>query len=466
MNHKRLRWLGVLAVLGLLLAACGGSRSDDTSSPSTSADAGEAGPADGFGDLDTPCGPAEGTNAATGDQGVTADTVTIGYGDDAGYQGAPGLNKQMSQAMEAMIDWCNEQGGINGRTVVGNYYDAKILDSTNVMLEACSQVFMLVGQGWSLDGAAEQTRVSCQLPQVPGFTVSSTVAHGPLTYNSVPNPVDLTPVGQAYLLAEKYPEQVKKAAAVFGDYAATRESTEKALDTYPQAGWEFLPACEQTYPISGSVVWAPYVQKLKECGAEFVFFSGSPLPNFQNFLDAAAQADYDPLWITDSNFYDASFAAANASGNADNVFTRLAFTPFEQASQNKATQQYLDLIEASGGEPALLGAQSTSSFLLWATAAKACGADLTRDCVVENLSKVTSWTGGGLHAETNPAANEPPDCVIVMQMQGTSFVQVLPEEGGEFSCDPKYIATVDPAVPTVASAQLGPDRVSTTYTGG
>ena len=51
MNHKRLRWLGVLAVLGLLLAACGGSRSDDTSSPSTSADAGESGPADGFGDL-------------------------------------------------------------------------------------------------------------------------------------------------------------------------------------------------------------------------------------------------------------------------------------------------------------------------------------------------------------------------------------------------------------------------------
>jgi ABC-type branched-subunit amino acid transport system substrate-binding protein len=466
MNHKRLRWLGVIAVAGLLLAACGGSRSDDEASPSTSAEAGESGPADGFGDLESPCGPAEGTNTATGDQGVTADTVTIGYGDDAGFAGAPGLNKQMSQAVEAMIDWCNDQGGINGRTVVGNYYDAKILDSTNVMLEACSQVFMLVGQGWSLDGAAEQTRVSCQLPQVPGFTVSSTVAHGPLTYNSVPNPVDLTPVGQAYLLAEKYPEQVKKAAAVYGDYAATRESTEKALDTYPQAGWEFLPACEQTYPIQGSVVWAPYVQKLKECGAEFVFFSGSPLPNFQNFLDAAAQADYDPFWITDSNFYDASFAAANASGNADNVFTRLAFVPFEQADQNAATQQYLDLIEGSGGEPALLGAQSTSSFLLWATAAKACGADLTRACVLEELAKVTSWTGGGLHAEANPAGNEPPECVVVMQMQGTSFVQALPEEQGEFSCDPKYVATVDPSVPTVASAQLGPDRVSTAYTGG
>jgi ABC-type branched-subunit amino acid transport system substrate-binding protein len=472
MRRTRWRLLAVLMAIGLVAAACGGGdRGDDASGPATSADAGEQEPADGgegFGDLESPCGPAEdGTeNAAAGDQGVTAESVTIGYGDDAGFQGSPGLNKQMSEAVEAMIDWCNEQGGINGREIVGNYYDAKILDSTNVMIEACSQVFMLVGQGFALDGAAEQTRVSCDLPQVPGYTVSSTVAHGPLTYNSVPNPVDLTPVGQAYLLAEEFPEEVKKAAVVYGDYAATRESTQKVLDTYPQAGWEFLPECEQTYPISGSVVWAPYVQKLKDCGAEFVFFSGSPLPNFQNFLDAAAQADYDPKWITDSNFYEDAFVAANANGNADNVYVRLAFVPFEQADSNRATEQYLDLVEASGGEPALLGAQATSSFLLWATAAKACGAELTRACVLDQLSQVTSWTGGGLHAETNPAGNIPPECVIVVQMQATEYVQVLPAETGEFGCDPKYVAEVSPSVPAVAEAQLNEERISTAYTSG
>ena len=54
-----------------------------------------------------------------------------------------------------MIEWCNDQGGINGRTVEGNYYDAKITRSTNVMTEACTQVFMLVGEGWALDGGAE-----------------------------------------------------------------------------------------------------------------------------------------------------------------------------------------------------------------------------------------------------------------------------------------------------------------------
>jgi ABC-type branched-subunit amino acid transport system substrate-binding protein len=458
--------------LGLVAAACGGSdRSEDAGggvSPSTSTDPGESGPADGFGDLATPCGAAEdgAENVATGDQGITAETVTIGYGDDAGYQASPGLNKQMSEAVEALIDWCNEQGGIHGRQIEGIYYDGKLLEANNAMIDACAEVFMLVGQGFALDSAAEQTRVGCGLPQVPGYTVGSTVAHGPLTYLAVPNPVDLTPTGQADLLAQEFPEQVKKAAVVYGDYVSTRESTEKVLDTYPQWGWEFLPDCAQTYPISGAVQWAPYVQKLKECGAEFVYFSGSPLPNFQNLLDAAAQADYDPMWITDSNFYDENFVAANGSGNADNVYMRLAFTPFEQAEQNKATQQYLDLVEASGGQPSLLGAQAASSFLLWATAAKECGAELTRQCVLDELAKVTEWDGGGLHAVANPAENLPPDCIMVLKMQGTEYVQALPAEEGTFECDPAYVSAVSPTVQAVVDAKLNDERQSTAFTSG
>jgi ABC-type branched-subunit amino acid transport system substrate-binding protein len=416
-----------------------------------------------FGDLPSPCGPEDEPLQATGDQGVTADSVVIGYGDDAGYQAAPGLNQQMSDAMRAMIGWCNDQGGINGRQIVGEYYDAQMLDVTNAMTEACSAVFFMVGHGFALDGAAEQARVSCGLPQVPGYTVSSTVAHGPLTYNSVPNPVDFTPAGMADLLAQEFPEAVQQSAVLYGDYAATRESTQKVLDTYPEFGWDFLPECEQTYPIAGVAQWAPYVQKLQDCGAEVVYFSGSPLPNFQNLLDAAAQAGYDPMWVTDANFYDQNFANANQSGRADNVYVRSAFVPFEQADTNPATDQYLRILEERGGEPALLGAQATSSFLLWATAADACGAELTRQCVLDELSTVSSWTGGGLHAEANPAANMPPGCTMVLRMQGTGYVQALPEERGEFACDPSYVAPVSPEVQAVVDAQLGPDRVSQAF---
>ena len=456
MRMTSVRLIAALMAFALLGAACGGGRSE----PTEGAD-GTTAPTEGaaasFGTLPSPCGPAEGTNTATGDQGVTAESVTIGYGDDAGYQAAPGLNKEMAEAVKAMIGWCNDQGGINGRTVVGNYYDAAILNATNVMTEACSQVFMLVGEGWALDGGAEETRVGCGLPQVPGYTVSATVAHGPMTYVAVPNPVDLTPTGNADLFAKQYPEEVKKAAVVYADFAANVEVADKVKATYPQWGWNFIGDCEQTYPIAGVAQWAPYIQKLKDCGAEVVYFVGSPIPNFQNFLDTAKQAEYDPLYMTDANFYVQDFADANLNGNGNRVFMRMAFTPFEQADANPATQQYIDLVKDEGGEPALLGAQATSAFLLWATAAKECGADLTRQCVLDELAKITSWTGGGLHAETNPAENIPPDCVMVLQMQDTTFVQAMPADQGQFACNPDYISKVT-GIPALEAAKLDADR--------
>ena len=107
------------------------------------------------------------------------------------------LDAEMGDAVKAMVDWCNDHGGINGRKVEGKYYDAKILDVNNVMIQACSEVFMLVGQGWSLDSAQEETRVSCGLGSVPGFSVSPEFAHGPDMMQPVPNPSDFAPVEMA-----------------------------------------------------------------------------------------------------------------------------------------------------------------------------------------------------------------------------------------------------------------------------
>ena len=45
---------------------------------------------------------------------------------------------------------------------------------------------------------------------------------------------------------------------------------------------------------------------------------------------------------------------------------------------------------------------------------------------------MTDWTGGGLHAATNPGANEPPECTLVLQVQDGAFTRYLPEEG--FDC--------------------------------
>ena len=131
-----------VAVLSLFAAACGGSSRSSGDSTATT----KVASATDFGTMASPCGKGDAKGATA--QGVTDTSITIGYGDDAGYSAAPGLNKEMSDAIKAMIKWCNDQGGINGRQVTGKYYDAAIMNVNNVMTEACTQVFMLVGQGW------------------------------------------------------------------------------------------------------------------------------------------------------------------------------------------------------------------------------------------------------------------------------------------------------------------------------
>ncbi len=452
--------IGLLAVMGLVAAACGSSGRDDAADDGGGGSSDSSAPASGtetFGDLASPCG--EGDASGATQLGVTDTSITIGYGDDAGFQQSPGLNHEMADSIKAMIDWCNEQGGINGREVVGNYGDAKILDVNNVMLDACSKDFMLVGEGWSLDSAQEATRLGCNLAAVPGYSVSPQFANGAQMIQPVPNPIDYTPTAVAAAFQKQFPDEIKKSAVMFANYAATIDTKDKVLASYPEFGFNFMADCAQEYNISGESDWKPFAQRLKDCGAEVVYFTGSPYPNFQNLLDAANQIGFEPKWITDANFYDPKFAEWNVNGLADNVYVREAYTMLEDAPEGSGTAKYKEIVEASGGDISQLGQQAASAFLLWAGAAKECGSELTSECVLNNIKTVTTWTGGGMHAETNPGSNKPPQCGLVLKLEGTKYVQWYPETAGDYDCDPSYVTQV--TGPVVDKVNLNADRIAT-----
>lgn len=444
--------VATMVTIALVAAACGGGRSDSESSTSST----KASSSTDFGTMPSPCG--KGDAKGSTQQGVTDTSVTIGYGDDAGYSASPGLNKEISDAIKAMIKWCNDQGGINGRTVVGKYYDAAILNQANQITEACTQVFMLVGSGFALDGAGEPTRVGCKLAAVPTYSVSPNFANAQLMIQPTPNPVDYYDAANAFLIAQKFPEAVKKTGIFEANFAATIDSADKAKIAYTQAGWTFLDSCRFQYNIAGEANYLPFLQRLKDCGAEVVYFSGSPAPIFQNVLDAAKQLNWNPIWVTEANAYTDQFAKWNTSGNANNVYTRMTYYPFEQADKHAATAKYMELVKANGGAISLLGAQATAAFLLWAMGAKECGSTLTSTCVLEKLSKVTSYDAGGLQSPTNPGENKPGDCAMVLKLNGTTFEQVLPTTIGTQACDPKYLVKLSGAV--VDRAKLNANRIS------
>ena len=167
---------------GVLIVACSSGRGAPATTTTVVASGAAAtttstqAPAVKFGTLASPCGP--GTASGATDQGVTNTSITIGYGDDAGYAGDPGVT-EMSDAVKAFMKWCNDQGGINGRPVLGQYKDAAVFNVVSKVQELCKSAFMLVGEGWALDVGAEQVRVGCKLVAVPAYTAGVDVANGP-----------------------------------------------------------------------------------------------------------------------------------------------------------------------------------------------------------------------------------------------------------------------------------------------
>jgi ABC-type branched-subunit amino acid transport system substrate-binding protein len=480
MRHSSVRYVSAFVALALVVTACGKDRTATpassavtTTAPSAPATGGggttpvtdtvPAGPT--FGDAAWPCSKGDGANSDTGTEpGVTKDSIAIAGGDDAGFTGSPGLNHEITQAMKALVAKCNELGGINGRQITFNYYDAKIFDVATAMQAACdAKNFFLVGEGWAFDGNQEEIRLGCHLPAVPAYTVSAAFAHAADVYQGVPNPSDETPAGVFEQVATLFPDAVKHVATLSGNFGATIETRDKVVAVAPQFGWGFSETTLESNA-AGEPDWTPFVKQVKDSGATMVSWQGTCLPGLQLFAQAAKANALDVPIITDANHYTEQCAAANTDGAMNKVYLRMGFIPFEEASLNKATQDYIDLMKASSGDTALLGMQATSSFLLWATASQKCGASLTRQCVLDNMKATHSWTGHGLHAETDPGGNHPPKCSILLQLVGTEYKRVAPTKPGTFECKDTWIAKVS-STPALIAAKLDANRVSQQFTG-
>ena len=504
MAHQPTRFIAVLTALVVAAGACGSDR--DATEPSTAPDSTTATPAPDattpdattpadvttdsaapdtaldtgpdntpdttvapvpmFGDAPWPCGPGDGGNTDDGSEvGVTTDSITIATGDDAGYAGSPGLSHEITDAMKAMVATCNELGGINGRTITLNYYDAKLFEVPAAMQSACDAGnFFLVGEGWAFDSNQEEIRLGCGLPAVPTYAVSAAFSHGADVYMGVPNPADELTSGFFAQIAELFPEESKHVATLTGAFSATQETRDKVVEVAPAFGWEFAMTTLESNPV-GEADWTPFVKQIQDSGAEMISWQGTCLPHLLLFAQTAKVNGLDVPIVVDSNLYTAQCAEANTDGALDNLYVRMSFVPFEDASENPATQDYVDLIAEHGGDTALLGVQAVSSFLLWATQASACGATLTRQCVLQNLADTHSWTGHGLHAETDPGGNHPPKCTSVLHLVGGAYERVVPTEPASFECDDSWITAVT-STPALIAAKLDGNRISQQFAAG
>ena len=450
----RRRVAALVAVLGLLGAGCGRSGSTqaigDTAVTSASATSAPGPGAGEFGDLGTVCGPAPDSTALTAsDTGVTATSIQIGTVADPGFAGRPGVNQEFFDSAEAFSNWCNAAGGINGRKIEVKERDAKLTEFQSRMIEACDEGdFMLVGGGGIFDDQGQKERLACDLPAIAGMAVTPPSVASDLTIVPITNDMSSLPIGDLNWLAEQFPEATQKIGFLTGGIAVTITNANRNQEAMKARGWKIV--YDEQFNAAGETSWRGFVEGMKSAGVRGVIWTADPSA-LAAVLKAMDEIEYHPDFVrAASNIYD-NLLLSEAGPAANGTYIMTSTYPFldpELAKKNPATKQYLDIMSEydPGGKVANLGVTGFSAWLLFAKAARECGADLTRDCVWEHAKAINDWTGGGLHARQDLATGRASECFVEIEAKDGrwALTDISPNEG-VFNCDPRNVfdSTVD-----------------------
>ncbi len=453
-HHPRTPLLSFTAVLtvGLVVVGCGRSSSSGggggaSSSPSSASSATAA--AGDFGTLKGVCGP--GTPKGPAARGLTDTTIRIGVNSDAGAQAAPGIEQEFFDASEAFTKWCNAAGGINGRRIVIDKWDAKLFNVGQTTINACQKDFMLVGGGNALDDASVKPREACKLGTIPAYTVSSAAANAKYQVKIQPGIATQVPFGGYRLLAQTYPN-IKTQGIGIGSatLASLEEGGKKQRYALEHNG--FKVTALQVKPVLVDN-FRPYMEELKGAGTAGLYeTSGQDItPEIQ----AMKNVGWKPDEVTYSyQFYTAqAVQAAKALGTFPPVYVALDYLPLAGGVDTPATKEIRRQLTSTVAEPKYtqFTLESYDSWLLFATSATACGDNLTQECVLQKAGSHTDWTAGGISppVSTSPDATKINDCTAIIRLTTGGWVydkSVTRPNNGFFNCDPKNIATV-PANP-------------------
>jgi len=440
---KRLGSLALVAAVALLAGACSSrSSSSKTSTPSASSTTEAAAPGD-FGTLKAVCG--AGTAKGATDPGVTDTTINVATMSDPGNTAVPGLNQELFDSADAFVGWCNAAGGILGRKLVLHKRDAALTNVAAKMIESCQAPdFMLVGNGEALDATGVQQRLSCGLPEITAYDVSTAAGTAKLSLQPLPTADDESSIGGALRALKAFDPA---AAAHYGLLSSNQQSI-KDSGNRDKAAAGALGYTQVYYEESPIFVnnWRPYAQNVQSHGVQVFGFQNNPDYDAALFKSMSDVGFLPKYVLLNANNYDPKLiqtAGAVLGQFTGGVYVNSSIVPFELADQYPAVKQYIGALTqyANGAKPKSLGVNSFSAWLLFAQAAKACGSNLTRACVMSNAAATKSWTGGGLHATVDPgnATASVSQCFLLVKATPSGFVvdkDITKPNNGIFNCDP------------------------------
>jgi ABC-type branched-subunit amino acid transport system substrate-binding protein len=387
----------------------------------------------------------KGPGGASSVRGISAKSINIATFADPGNTVEPGLNEEFFQMAGAFAKWCNASGGIDGRQVVVHDRDAALFNAAQVTNQACQQDFMSVGGGLALDQSAVSVRVGCGLGQISSFTVSNQAVDAPLQVNPGGTNNSEVEAGWYSALAKKYPQAIKHFSDGAENTASILQAEEKWRNAAEAQGYKVVDWQEPPLSVTD---WTPYVEEAQTKGAEALepSDSGSLAPYFQAMNTAGYNPDF--VFFTEQAYTAATAQAAKAV-HLPPTYLELNTWPLELASKSPGLKQMEAVMRkyAPGDQIDQDDELAIGSWVLFAKAASACGANLSVSCVLQHAAEQKNWTGGGVDAPITHLAMSnqdpsPSDCFLLMQVEPGKFVyakSVTQPNNSIWHCDPKSI---------------------------
>lgn len=466
--------------MALVASGCGASGDDegansDASAPTTAAAGGDSTStgtqSPDFGDLKAPCGDGDAT-VADGEQQGAADTIQIGVANDRGSTIRPGLQKPIWDASVAFVEWCNAQGGIGGLKIEIIDMDAKLFDVEAAMQRACGTAFAMVGGGMAQDdlqfsGKDGSDFHRCGLIDIPAYAVSTAKSESNGQVQPIPNPAHNASNTWFRDFKELYPDDADAWMPIWGNLPSLEIVKQKQVAVAEDVG--FTEVGDLNYPVAGTTDWTPLALSIKDKGATSISWTGESADAAKT-LQVLKTQGWSGRALLESNQYDPIFLNSAGPDAVEGSVVRLAVHMMEEADRWPAIQKYLNLVQeyVPDGETALLGIQSMSAWLLFATSANACAEKndgvLDRTCILEEAVAQEDWTGGGLNAPQDPASG--PDavaspCSMLMVVEDGKFERLYPEldgtddDGAGFHCPDDGVTEV---TAEVGQGNVDPNR--------
>jgi ABC-type branched-subunit amino acid transport system substrate-binding protein len=444
--------VAVALVIPVVLVGCGRSSksggttapTNGTASPTAPSAAPSSAAAGDFGSLKAICG--AGKAGTTTARGLTATQIRIGVSADPGAAVAPGLEQEFFDTAEGFAKWCNAAGGINGRKIVIDKWDAKLFNVGQVMTSACLKDFMLVGNGNALDATGVKVRLGCKLGQIPAYVVSPEASTAGLQAQPSPNPSDQINNGALRLLVNKYPDVKTAGVCVLGSNLASLKPVGLRTQEYLQklgikvANYQEPPAQVDNF--------RPYMEQCKAAGAKALYLETAQDPS------PVIQAMKNTGWSPDFVVYSVQFygpqgvQAAAAAKTFQPSYIQFPALPFELKGQYPVLAQTETIVKSAvpGAKLTEFTLSAMSAWTLWAQSATDCGANLTQDCILQKAAGHTDWDAGGLYAPHSTSADAKSGaCITIVQMTPKGFVyakDVTQPNQGSFNCEANNVLTV------------------------